>query len=220
MTSYIPRPDSEFNSWQTNFASYLSGNLEDLGLTEEQIAPIPEAQNKWLSAYNNHIAAQAAAESACQNKEDTRKAYQEALRRLVKQLQASPEVTDAQRMALGITVREASKRAVGVPVARPLARVDASDRLQHTIHFVGEDTPTRRAKPAGVMGCELWVKIGGAPPADPSELTFLGLDTATPYVAKYAGEHSGKIAHYMLRWVSTRGDRGPWSQTVSAMIPA
>jgi len=69
-----------------------------------------------------------------------------------------------------------------------------------------------------VMGAELWVKIGDAPPADPSELSFLALDTNTPYLAEYSGVQAGKKAHYMLRWVSTRGDKGPWSETVSATI--
>ena len=68
------------------------------------------------------------------------------------------------------------------------------------------------------MGAELWVKIGDAPPADPSELSFLALDTNTPYLAEYSGVQAGKKAHYMLRWVSTRGDKGPWSETVSATI--
>lgn len=26
------------------------------------------------------------------------------------------------------------------------------------------------------------------------------------------------VAHYMLRWVNTKGEQGPWSQTVSATI--
>lgn len=68
------------------------------------------------------------------------------------------------------------------------------------------------------MGAELWVKIGDPAPTDPSELKFLGLDTQSPYVAHYSGEDAGKIAHYMLRWVNSKGEPGPWSQTVSATI--
>jgi hypothetical protein len=29
-----------------------------------------------------------------------------------------------------------------------------------------------------------------------------------------------KKAHYLLRWVNTRGDKGPWSETVTATIAA
>jgi hypothetical protein len=63
------------------------------------------------------------------------------------------------------------------------------------------------------------VKIGTAP-TDPSELTYLATDTRTPYTPVYDGADGGKIAHHMLRWVNTRGERGPWSQTVAATITA
>lgn len=103
-------------------------------------------------------------------------------------------------------------------MSRPTATVDTSRRLAHVISFKDEQTPKSKAKPAGTMGAEVWVKIGDAPPADPGELTFLALDTHSPYLAEYDGAQAGKKAHYMLRWVSTRGAKGPWSQTVSATI--
>ncbi|KKK98125.1 hypothetical protein LCGC14_2645870, partial [marine sediment metagenome] len=40
------------------------------------------------------------------------------------------------------------------------------------------------------------------------------------YVATFAGADANKVAHYMLRWESTRGEPGPWSETASATIGA
>ena len=57
-------------------------------------------------------------------------------------------------------------------------------------------------------------------PLDPNELTYLATDTRTPYVAAFAGADANKVAHYMLRWKSTRGEPGPWSETASATIGA
>jgi hypothetical protein len=71
------------------------------------------------------------------------------------------------------------------------------------------------------MGAEIWRAItaaGAAAPVDPSGYTFIALDTSTPYVLDFAGADAGKTAHYILRWVSTRGQKGPWSETVSATI--
>jgi hypothetical protein len=97
--------------------------------------------------------------------------------------------------------------------------VDTSQRLRHTITFADETTPNTRAKPDGVRGCEIWSKVGDAP-ASLSELSFLALDTASPYVIDYQMSDAGKAAHYMLRWANPRGEQGPWSQTVTATIPA
>ena len=107
-----------------------------------------------------------------------------------------------------------------------MVKVDTSQRLQHTISFADELTPTRKAKPAGVRGAQIWVRAAWASrprnsdpaPVDPSELTFLATDTRTPYVPAFAGADANKVAHYMLRWESTRGETGPWSETASATI--
>ena len=36
----------------------------------------------------------------------------------------------------------------------------------------------------------------------------------------FDGADGGKQAHYMLRWVNTRGETGPWSETATATIGA
>ena len=63
-------------------------------------------------------------------------------------------------------------------------------------------------------------RSGDPAPVDPSELTFLATDTRTPYTADHTGTDANKIAHYTLRWVSTCGEKGPWSETASATIEA
>jgi hypothetical protein len=75
-----------------------------------------------------------------------------------------------------------------------------------------------RAKPAGVLGAEKIraatvrervLRSDGPPPVDPGELTFLAVDTCAPYTRDFDGPQGGKPAHYMLRWVNSRGETGP-----------
>lgn len=37
---------------------------------------------------------------------------------------------------------------------------------------------------------------------------------------RFDGADASKTAHYMLRRVNTRGDKGPWSETASTTIAA
>ncbi|NOS99123.1 MAG: hypothetical protein HOP29_00670 [Phycisphaerales bacterium] len=46
------------------------------------------------------------------------------------------------------------------------------------------------------------------------------LDTRTPCVLDFDGPDGGKNAHYLLRWVNTRGEKGPWSETATATVGA
>lgn len=61
---------------------------------------------------------------------------------------------------------------------------------------------------------------GTSPIAGASALTFIAVDTRTPYVAQYDGADGDKTAHYLLRWVSTTAGKGPWNEAASAMIGA
>lgn len=36
----------------------------------------------------------------------------------------------------------------------------------------------------------------------------------------FTSANAGKTAYYALRWVSTRGDKGPWSEPTMATIAA
>ena len=220
MADYIPGGDAAFDTWQTNFVTYVNANLANLGLVAADVVSLNAAAATWTADYPALTAAQAAAQAARQTKDAARVGLEGAVRPLVRQLQASPDVDDAERAAMGLTVPDADAAPIGPPVTRPVVAVDTSQRLQHTIRFADEATPTSLAKPAGVMGAELWVKVGDPAPVDPNELTFLSVDTRTPYVTTYPGDDGGVTAHYMLRWVSTTGERGPWSETASATIAA
>ena len=221
---YVPSPDGDFHIWQNNFVTYVNAHLADLGLIAGDVAPVNAAQATWTTDYPAHTAAQTAAQAARQAKDDARAGLEGTIRPLARRLQASPDVDNAERAAMGITVPDKELSPTGgPPTSRPVVRVDTSQRLQHTIHFADESTPTSKAKPDGVMGAEVWVKVspaGDPPPADPKELTFLAVDTRTPYTTDFEGADAAKTAHYMLRWVSTTGEKGPWSETPSATISA
>ncbi len=224
MADYIPGSDTEFQAWAENFVTYANAHLAELGIALPDVAPILAGRRDFETKLSDNVTAQQSAQSARQAKDASRETLESAIRQLVRQLQASGDVDDAERAALGITIPDRIRTtAAGGIDTRPIGAVDTSQRLRHEIRFSDEATPTSRAKPAGIMGCEIWVKVaatGEAPPADPDELSFVSMDTASPYIVEYDGADGGKTAHYMLRWVKTGGEKGPWSETISATITA
>ncbi|MCA1558591.1 MAG: hypothetical protein LC731_08645 [Acidobacteria bacterium] len=218
MADYIPSGDADFNTWQQNFLTTLNGAPAAFGLTAADIAPLTDKQTTWTQAYNANSTAQASAKAASQAKEAARDDYEKALRSIARRVQSNNQVTNEQRALLNLTVPTGARTPTGAPTTRPVPQVDTSQRLRHAVSFADEATPSSRARPDGVMGCEIWVKVGDPAPVDATQLQFLGLDTSTPYVATYGGDAAGKTAYYMLRWVNSKGEYGPWSQTVSATI--
>lgn len=195
MPDYIPRDDPGFDTWQANFVTYVNANVVALGLTalDPDVVAMGVAQTDWAAKYPANVTAQAAAQSARQDKDLSRDAFVTVVRRLAQRLQASSAVDDTERAAMGITVPDRDPTLVG--------------------------PPTSKAKPAGVTACEIWMKLGGAPPVDLSECQYLATDSRTPYTADFPGPEANQTAHFIGRWMSTRNEPGPLSETVSATVP-
>jgi hypothetical protein len=222
MAGYMPNADSDFLTWATNFSSYITLHSGELPIDAQQAAAISTEVTGFRTNLNGHITARDASQSACELKDEKRETAEAVIRMMVRQFQASPEVTDAQREAMGIPVRSGVRRMAAVEIlSRPLGKVDTSERMRHRISYWNEATPNKRAKPAHTLGCEIWYVLTATTepaPLDPAAYKSLGLNTASPFMAEYDGSDVGKMAHYMLRWVGTTGEKGAWSDIISATI--
>jgi len=218
--NYIPDSDPQFDDWVKQFVDYVTVNFAAIGLTSSDVTELTTASGEWTTDYTAHKNAHAAAQSASQKKKATHDSLETLIRALVARIQANPTVTNDQKASLGITIPKEGKTPSPVPSTRPMAEIDNKNRLQHTINFFDEGNQKSKAKPAGVRGCEIWCKIGGTPPLDSTELKYLATDSKTPYIAHFEGADAGKTVHYMLRWINTRGETGPWSETISVTISA
>ena len=220
--NYIPNADSDFLTWATNFSSYLTLHAGELPIDAEQITAINGDVNGFRSLLNGYVTNRDAAHAACQLKDERRTGAEDLIRTVVRQFQASPDVTDAQREGMGIPVHSEGRclKALALPT-RPIGSIDTAERLLHKIRYWDELTPNKRAKPDHTMGCEIWHILtapGEAAPLDTTGYKSLGINTASPFIAEYGGADVGKMAHYLLRWISTTGETGPWSEILSAVV--
>jgi len=219
MADYIPGPDANFQAWQSNFVTYANANLAALGLVAADMAPITAAQTTWATAFPAHVAAVNAAKAAKQAKDEARAAYVAVIRPLVRRLQASAVVSDAEKASLGITVAQ-TPAPIGPPTTAPICTIECGNRLQQTLRFNDSATPTRKAKPQGVIGVEIWNKVGSTPPSGEADLRFVAVDTSSPYVMSFDSADGGKTNYVWMRWVSPTGERGPWGEQAQATIAA
>lgn len=217
MADYIPDSDAAFELWRAAFDRYLKDNLAALGLTAADTAAINTLQTAWQSALIGVNDAKSAYDAAVALKNSLRQQLENALRALVRQIQANPATTDEQRAGLGITVSDTTLTRKPAPTTRPVGWVETQP-LQTTVHFRDIETPNSKAKPDGAHGCQLWFNIGTAPPKNLDEFDFLALDTQTPYVHMHDMEDAGKTVSYRLRWVNRRDEPGPWSDVITATV--
>jgi hypothetical protein len=76
-----------------------------------------------------------------------------------------------------------------------------------------------KAKPKGVHGCEMLWGVFDIPVTKLEELTHSAFDTRSPYTFEFTDEQRGKHFCIALRWENTRGEKGPWSEIHTVIIP-
>jgi hypothetical protein len=213
-TNPLDGTDAEFDAAITTLGPWLAAHFAELGLTATENTTIQDAISDWPAKYGAVPVKQAELTTVVAEKD--------AQRSLIRGLLAEPNkrLTDpAKRSDAGLNLYAERRARVPVPTTTPLLMVDTSKRYQHTIEFKDAATPNSRAKPDGVHHLDIWWCVGPTPPTGIEGCTYLATDTNSPYVNNIASEHAGKIAHYMARWVNTRGEFGPWCETVSATVP-
>jgi len=206
--------DSELSDLAAHIYTIINASPAAYGATADQANEFKTNKDTFNTDLTAHIAAQAAAQSKTKAKETSRATVEEGVRFFLKQakLHGSSEEDIA-------ALRVPTDAGAELPTAtRPVGRIQTSERFQHIIHFADESAPDSKRKPRGVFGCEIYLKIGGAPPTSAKECVPCGVDRKTPYIWEFDAEDVGKMAHYMLRWQFNDDSFSPWSQTVSATV--
>ena len=218
---FYPDSEAEQLAFVDHLISQVSGAPADYGLTAAQVTQMQAAKTEAQTAFDENVANQIAARASKLAKDDKLDALEDTVRENVRIVQAHPQVTDEQRGKLQITVPDKVPTSAGAPDSVPGVRIDTAAPLQHIINFftLAGDGAGRasRGKPKGVMGLEIWRKTGGEATMNEAEYQYLATDSESPYLSVFSPADGGKQAHYLVRWVSTSGEKGAWN-LVSATV--
>jgi hypothetical protein len=214
---YIPKKDSEVLSWSANFLEGVGPNAAAWGIPEGEVTAIGVAYRAFADIY---IKAKSPSKTAVivAEKNAAREALVAKIRAMVSFRLQNPVITDAQRIDLGLHVRDTTRTNIPVPTTRPELNIDVLDfrRLKVLFYDQGSDN---KAKPYGVNGAVIILAILDAPPADHSALTRSVLATRTPHILEFTEEERGKTVYVAICWQNEKGQMGPWSEIVSALVP-
>ncbi|MDR3133124.1 MAG: hypothetical protein LBU42_03775 [Prevotellaceae bacterium] len=76
-----------------------------------------------------------------------------------------------------------------------------------------------KGKPRGVHGAELLFTVSDTIITNHDQLLASLFDTRSPFRITFPDSQRGKTVYYSLRWQNTTGQKGPWNQIQSAVIP-
>ena len=213
-TSIQNTPDEDLIQLAQQMVNAITADPAAFGLTAAFLTDLTTKLDTFKTDIRAQDAALAAARSATAAKNASRAG-------LELQMRSGRNVTKAAgtSSAMIATLGLPSSSAKAAPKATvPLGSVDTSSRMRHAINWTDAAIAGKKRRPRGVLGCEIWVKIGNPPPGDEKDCRFLTIGTSAQHFADFEPDDVGKIAHYMLRWRMRDGSTSAWSETVSATI--
>lgn len=215
----FPLSAAEFDARIRFNTKYVSDNLTKWGIDPLKYEPVQTCTADWPVVYEKAMNRQTRSQVDVLARKERQKLITKVFGNFIREnVVNNPLVTDEDREALGITIRDTVRTPMPVPATIPVATIGISTPLQHIIRIKDSES-AGTGKPKGVMGCEIFRKIGDEPPKNTSELSFIAVCTRNVYTVNYSFEERGLFVYYRMRWINTRGEQGPWSEIVNVIVP-
>ena len=218
----VPNADDTFDQLSTTFVYAAAANPTAYGLAARgRDVDLQDALKVWVPAYASHKDLSLKALAATGTKKDARKSLKKVLQSKMRKVNALPGVTNTQRAALGMSQHAVTATPIAAPTTWPVGRIVDQGARRQAVHWVDQlHADPAEAKPHGIQLCELWLKIGDPKPIDETGCVLIKRCTRTPFVYQFAAADVGKTAYWLLRWVSTKAEFGPWAPAVVVTVPA
>ncbi|MDR0559698.1 MAG: hypothetical protein LBG92_05975 [Prevotellaceae bacterium] len=216
---FIPRRDVDFHQWVNSFMTYLGTESSRLGFPADKYQSLTALKSDFEQKFNAAENPSTRTSLSVQAKNEARAALEKELRQYIKEyLTYSSVVTDVDRNGLGLPVHKTSRTPSPVAATYPDYDIDSSVIRRLTVHFF--DSANRsKAKPDGQHGVEIKWGILETPPSSIDDLPHSAFDTHTPMTLSFDENQRGKTVYFCLCWENTRGEKGPWSEIISAIVP-
>jgi hypothetical protein len=216
---YIPRDDKSFLEWAENFVANLSPSVARFGFPEDRFKTLGEKLSDFTMKLRLADNPMTRTKGTVQAKNESREDLEHTIRQDVKQYLAfNDAVTNKDKDDLKLPVYKTTRTPSPVAAGFPAARLDTGVLRRLTFHFSDAGSESH-AKPPGQHGVEMRWMISDEPVVDVSKLTHSTFDTHSPLTLEFEGHDRGKTVYYALCWENTRGEKGPWSEINSAVIP-
>ncbi len=226
MPSYIPASDAGFREWIESFLDYAGPHAGELSLTLGNIAEMQAERVAFVNSYLAYLADQAAAMTSTENKNEKRASAEKVMRKYVNILQVSPQVSDPERAALRIPIRDKQPTPTDpnaiLNIIPPKVHLGTAQPGLVVVHHGPEPLDERRnAKPKGVAGARIMVCDGAVPSGttniDALPWRWAGDDTESPF---YFKAPAGGIFTFRVQWFDVLMNLGPLGDPVTCAVTA
>jgi hypothetical protein len=215
---FLPKKDSDFLSWVISFLGYLASILPRISFPESVYTELVALRDAFAQKLTIADTPATRTKLTVQAKNTARTALEKRIRLVVKEyVNYNHMVTDEDRDGLGLPIYKDKRTPAPVAEKAPVLIVSAAGPRQ--VRFDFGATKDVKAKPEGQHGAEITSVISDTKPAEIEDLTRSSFDTNSPLILTFKESERGKTLWFAARWENTSGEKGPWSEIESTIIP-
>ncbi|MDR0686185.1 MAG: hypothetical protein LBF79_01810 [Dysgonamonadaceae bacterium] len=220
---YIPKKDKDLVVFGKNFKTVVADNSTKWSITEGENKLLSDAVTDFESSVNKAYGPDRT-KSITVHKNEARKELEKQIRGLVNFRLKNPVVTNQDRVELGLPLRDNTRSKIDIPTDKPTVNIKVLSEGQLSVRFHENKPENRgdnasRAIPYGMDGAVIIYEVLPEPPTEYKQLTRHHLATRSPYLMNFSLQERGKTAYFAVCWQNEKGQRGPFSPIISAIIP-
>lgn len=218
MADFFPKRDADLVEWLKNFSAVLSEHAEEWGIPAQAASGLAAETAAYVSAYEAAVG-ENGTRALVVEKNEKRNALKANVRTIKnKHINYNDAVTDPNRERLGLSARDRKATLKPPPVSRPVLEILPTNNRQHTGTAINQATGTK-TKPGDAYGVRYVWEIQDTPPAKADDLRHSVFRRKVSEVFDHREEDRGKKVFYAACYENAKGEGGPWSDIVEAVIP-
>lgn len=219
----IPPRDADFDTWLLNFSTLLTAAPATYGLVAGDATAVAGKYTTWHAAY---LLATNPATRTSPNvaaKDNARADAEQTVRSYYRRIQTNDNVTDANKVAIGVKVLPTTNTPIVVPDSFPQLSLRSSTPGRSIITYQDSVLTSGKAKAPGAVGIEVVASVGTAIAVDPDSAPPKTIVTKSPFALRWDAGQSTKVATVWGRYLTRSGvggevQKGPWCPALSFTI--
>jgi hypothetical protein len=218
MADFFPTRDIALLEWLKNFSAVLSQHGQAWGIPAHILTDLTGKMSVYETVFESAIG-ENGTKALVVEKNGKRKALKAEVRNIKnKHIDYNDLIEDADRERLGLPIRDHTHTSKPRPASRPILEVLPTNHRQHTASAINQNTG-KKTKPSDAYGVRYGSEIRDEPPDRAEDLRYSVFRRKTSEVYDYPESDRGKKVFYAACYENSKGESGPWSDIIEAVIP-
>ena len=214
---FLPSSDEALRAWAANFGRLINASAAAYGLSDEQADAYSVLAGDYAAKLATATDPETRGVRTVFQKSEAKRELVRQTRQIARQINNLMNVTDDQRQALGLTIRD-TPTPVPAPGVAPVVFAELVGG--RSVKITLRQNSNLRARPEGVADALIFTHLGPTAPAEMNGWAYAGTVSRTATTITLPPSPAADKVWVCAFWTNAKGQSGPASTPVSVDLPA